>query len=285
MKKTLFVSDLDGTLLTPNAELTSDAAARINKLTEQGVMITYATARTVRSVSFILGDVDFTNVGAAPVALMNGVLVRDMVKGEYISSAVIPHHTAEQIYAAVTQEHDLEPFIYAIDNSAPVNGDPLATYYFSLANSTMQQFMDERIERFGKPFIKITSLSETAGDIVYFAVLGDEVKIRRAAERAEKISGIQLTYYRDSYNEHVWYLEIFHESASKKHAVRFLREYTGAEHVVVFGDNLNDLPMFAEADTSVAVQNAKPEVKKAADCITDDVVAFIEEYTKNGDIE
>jgi hydroxymethylpyrimidine pyrophosphatase-like HAD family hydrolase len=54
---------------------------------------------------------------------------------------------------------------------------------------------------------------------------------------------------------------------------------------VVFGDNLNDLPMFAEADTSVAVQNAKPEVKEAADCITDDVVAFIEEYTKNGDIE
>ena len=112
------------------------------------------------------------------------------------------------------------------------------------------------------------------------SVLGDEEKIRRAAAEAQKLSSIHLTYYRDAYSENVWYLEIFHESASKKHAVQFLREYTGAVRVIVFGDNLNDLPMFEEADLSVAVENAAPQVKEAADFITDDVVSFIENYIK-----
>ena len=281
MKKTLFVSDLDGTLLTPDAKLPSGAAERINALTQSGVMITFATARTIRSVSFILGDIDFTADGSAPVALMNGVLVRDMKKGCYIRSAVLPSDTAETVYRAVTSVKGLEPFIYAVDNSAPINGDPLATYYFSITGPIMQDFMDERIERFGKPFIKISSLSEIGGDIVYFAILGDEEKIRRAAAEAEKLSGIHLTYYRDAYSENVWYLEIFHESASKQHAVHFLREHTGAECVIAFGDNLNDLPMFEEADVSVAVTNAAPQVKEAADFITDDVVSFIENYIKS----
>lgn len=280
MTKNLFVSDLDGTLLTPDAKLPTGAADRINALTQNGVMITYATARTIRSVSFILGDIDFTAEGSAPVALMNGVLVRDMKKGSYIRSAVLPSDIAEKVYSAVKAVEGLEPFIYAVDNSAPINGDPLATYYFSVTGKIMQDFMDERIERFGKPFIKISSLSEIRGDIVYFAVLGDEEKIRRAAAEAQKLSSVHLTYYRDAYSENVWYLEIFHESASKKHAVQFLREYTGAGRVIVFGDNLNDLPMFEEADLSVAVENAAPQVKEAADFITDDVVSFIENYVK-----
>jgi len=46
---------------------------------------------------------------------------------------------------------------------------------------------------------------------------------------------------------------------------------------VVFGDNLNDLPMMAVADVAVAVENALPEVKAKADVVigpnTDDAVA------------
>ena len=40
-----------------------------------------------------------------------------------------------------------------------------------------------------------------------------------------------------------------------------------ASRLVVFGDNLNDLPMLAEADLAVAVGNALPAVKEAADIV------------------
>lgn len=283
MKKTLFISDLDGTLLTPDAELPDGAAARINRLTADGVMITYATARTVRSVSFILEDIDFTLPGAGPVALMNGVLVRDMKAGCYIRAAVLDRDTAKRIYAAVVSVGGLEPFIYAIDSGAPIAGDPLVTYYRSIANGAMQSFMDERIERFGKPFLKISGVDEIRGEIVYFAVLGEEDAIRAAAALAEEIAGTRCTYYRDAYNADVWYLEVFDGEASKKHAVEYLREVTGADEVVCFGDNRNDLPMFEAADIAVAVDNAVDEVKAAADFVTGDVVGFIEKYLEDGE--
>ena len=38
----------------------------------------------------------------------------------------------------------------------------------------------------------------------------------------------------------------------------------GADRLTVYGDHINDLPMFAVADEAVAVANALPEVLDAA---------------------
>lgn len=280
-EKILFISDLDGTLLDKNACLPERAAERINRLTDSGVMITYATARTVRSVTHILGDIDFTLSGACPIALMNGVLVRDMAAGKYVRAAVIKKETAEKIPAALDKIDGIEPFVYAIDEEHPMHGDPLYTYYREIVNKPMQDFMDERVVRYGKPFTKIAStasLGEISGDIIYFAILGGERAVCEAAAAMAEVSGIRYTYYRDAYADDVWYLEIFDAAASKKHAVEYLRDITGAEKVVCFGDNINDLPMFEVADIAVAVENGVDEVKAAADYVTDDVIGFIEGY-------
>ena len=54
---------------------------------------------------------------------------------------------------------------------------------------------------------------------------------------------------------------------SKARAVQDLARQLGADRIVVFGDNLNDLSMMAVADEAVAVANAFPEVKAAADVV------------------
>lgn len=279
-KKTLFVSDLDGTLLDPDARLPNRAAERINKLTESGVMITYATARTVRSVAHILDGINFAAEGASPVALMNGVLVRDMKNGRYVRAAVIPPEKAEQVLALFEDGCRIEPFVYALNEAKPIMGDPLYTCYREIVNEPMASFMQERVQRYGKPFEKIKSLREIEGDIIYFAVIGGEADVNNAAEKVGAIDGIRYACYRDSYNGDVWYLEIFDGSASKKHAVEYLREISGADEVVCFGDNLNDLPMFEAADVSVAVERAAAQVKEKADLVTADVVGFIENYVR-----
>ena len=53
----------------------------------------------------------------------------------------------------------------------------------------------------------------------------------------------------------------------KASAVSELKRRSGADRLVVFGDNLNDLSMFAVADTAVAVENALPQVKEKADVV------------------
>ena len=53
-----------------------------------------------------------------------------------------------------------------------------------------------------------------------------------------------------------------------------------ADRLVVFGDNINDLPMMRLADVAVAVENAVEEVKAEADIVigpntSDSVARFI----------
>ena len=117
---------------------------------------------------------------------------------------------------------------------------------------------------------------ERGGEVVYFCVIGPEGLIRETAREAERVPGVSLTAYPDAYEPWVWYLEIFPETASKRHAVEFLRSWTGADFVVAFGDNRNDIPMFEAADFAVAVSSASEEVKAEADAETDSVTEFIE---------
>ena len=54
-------------------------------------------------------------------------------------------------------------------------------------------------------------------------------------------------------------------AASKRVGVEALRALTGAERVVAFGDNGNDVGLFEAADVRIAVGNATEELKALAD--------------------
>jgi Cof subfamily protein (haloacid dehalogenase superfamily) len=64
-------------------------------------------------------------------------------------------------------------------------------------------------------------------------------------------------------------IEITPRGVNKGSALREIAAITGIslQHMMVIGDSPNDLPMFAEAGLSVAMANALPEVKQAANRI------------------
>lgn len=64
---------------------------------------------------------------------------------------------------------------------------------------------------------------------------------------------------------------IFVEPADKGAGIRRMIKLIGGDtkEVVVFGDNENDLTMFSPEWTNIAMGNAVPELKKAADYVTD----------------
>ena len=270
--KVLFVSDLDGTLLRSDATLDPADAPELNDLTAHGVQITYATARTIRSVAHILSDLQFRE-NAPPVALMNGVLLRDMARGVYCDIASFSKETADALLTALSSA-DTAPFVYALDGDGE-----LWTYYHAIPNTAMQAFMEERIARYQKPFHKINTITEIPGQIIYFCLVGPQSDVRRAEDAIAEIPGIRKTSYPDNYDPSTYYLEIFDERASKRHAIEYLRAVTGADIVICFGDNLNDIPMFEASDIAVAVENAHPELKsRADDIVSDGVCAWIKKY-------
>lgn len=67
--------------------------------------------------------------------------------------------------------------------------------------------------------------------------------------------------------ENNWYLEIFSAEAGKDKGARRLQALIGADRLVAFGDNSNDLPLFAAADVACCVASGRPDARAAADVI------------------
>jgi hydroxymethylpyrimidine pyrophosphatase-like HAD family hydrolase len=114
--------------------------------------------------------------------------------------------------------------------------------------------------------------------VFYVSLIADEQTLRQVRDEVtDELEGCHVVLSEDNYTQGQFWLELSSSAATKACAIGALRRELGADRLVCFGDNLNDLPMFAAADHAVAVSNAVPEVRRAADEIIgsndDDAVA------------
>ena len=108
----LFISDLDGTLLDRNAEVTEYTKIALNRLIAKGMNFTVATARTYSSAGRILAGLDLK----LPLILMNGVLIYDPVSKDYEVRNKLPQDDVERI-VGLCEKLGLSPFIYLMNGS------------------------------------------------------------------------------------------------------------------------------------------------------------------------
>ncbi len=251
---TIYISDLDGTLLDTNAMLSPESAEMINKAISNGANFTIATARTMATVKYLLKDLNIN----LPVILMNGVMIYNLANEHIQFSAVLEKTIVEKIIKTL-RIHKLNPYMYTIEN------DIMHTYYEEITTPSMQEFYDDRAGTYHKPFTKTDDFLEVTDDVIYFSIVDTFENLKPLSDDLAKIDDIIVAFYKDNYSPDYWYLEIFSKEASKKNAVKRIRQSLKPEKIVCFGDNFNDLPMFEEADYSIAVGNALDEVKNSAD--------------------
>ena len=269
----LFISDLDGTLLNSNAELTDFTVNTINSLIEKGMFFTYATAGTEYSAGNIIKRLNIN----VPCIVNNGAEIYDRQSGKYVRKADIPTDAVTTIINAFT-ENNVGMFMFKF------KGEKFGTCYTDNLNELMQEYVRSR-RKTGQPLWKCSDLhSENDGNVVYLTSTGDYEKLLPIERIAASIEGLDHVFYEDTYTgKH--YLEIFSENASKANGLKFLREKYDFDKIVVFGDNLNDLSMFKVADVKIAVKNAKEELKKFADFVIgsnddDGVAKWLKNYMK-----
>ena len=101
------------------------------------------------------------------------------------------------------------------------------------------------------------------GEIYYFTCIGSREELSPVYEEVRRLKGFRCVFQQELYRPEYW-LEIMPENASKAHGMEKLKELLHCDRVVVFGDALNDLPMFKAADEAYAVANAAEELKQAA---------------------
>ncbi len=252
-EKTLYVSDLDGTLLDNTSRVSPQTAAMLNEAIAAGAMLTVATARTPATVQNLLRDVKMP----LPAIVMTGAGLWDLGTRRFRSVKTIPEADANRI-AEAFESVSLRPFTYC------VSGDSFLNVYHSKVMSRREaSFYEERRHLTLKRFHLGQNPARRDRVALYFAT-SPEKFVEEACERLRSVTDCAVSWYRDVITPDTGLIDIYASGVSKAHAVAEMARQIGASRIVVFGDNLNDLPMMRIASMSVAVENALPEVRGEA---------------------
>lgn len=273
--KTLYATDLDGTLLDPTAHLSKYSAEILNKLKSQGALITFVTARTPATIEPILSRA----LPDIPGVAMTGATLWNPSTRQY--EMVTYHQRADvEIILEICLRHGVTPFVYTL----PIGTNGLVVYHSAPVMSKLEnKFVADRTLNDLKTFKLSHAVPDADMDIVVlFFAMGDPQGIRLTARDIISNTDCYASWYPDTYHPGVALLEVFKSGVSKAKGLQLLRQMVGADRVVAFGDNLNDIPMLQAADLAVAVDNAYPEVKEVADVVIgasyhDAVAHFIDE--------
>lgn len=262
MSKTLFVSDLDGTLLGEGSKLTATSACMLNEAVAQGALFTVATARTPATVSRLLCDVDCR----VPLVVMTGAAIWDSRDHRYIHASFHRPSTARGLLS-LYREAGLSSFIYTLGGD-----DVIHIYHIGLLSDEERRFIAERddtpFKRFHIPADGNSVIPEECLDrTLLFYTMRPTAEVAPVYEAIRERDDLRAVFYHDIFGEEVALMEVFGPEASKANAVKILAREVGAGRIVAYGDNVNDLPILEVADDAVAVENAVESVKKVANRI------------------
>ena len=271
--KTLYVSDLDGTLLRSDQRTSEYTNRTVNALVARGMCFSYATARSYLTARKVTAGMD----ASFPLIVYNGAFVRDNRTGELLLRNFFAKDEAVRLIRELT-ESGISPIVYAF-----VDGEEKFSYDRNAVNDATREFV---LSRKGDSRDRPVSSPEDilAGEIFYITCIDTPEKLKPFHVKYD--GTYHCVYQRDIYSGEQW-LEIMPKNASKARAVRQLQELLGCGRLVVFGDGVNDLDMFEIADEAYAVENAVPELKAAATGIIgsnndDGVAKWLSENRKKG---
>lgn len=277
MKRILYITDLDGTLLGTDSLVSTESQRLMNDAISRGALFSIATARTPGTVCDLMKGIDIN----LPGIVLTGAAMWDFNKKVYSD---VKYLTPEAVAFArsVYKRHKVPAFIYTLRNNL------LEVYHFGPLHGEERKFMEERRHNPYKRFLVDENGKSEIPDRLEDAVLLFGIQPTHAALGVlADLKGYPLInpmFYHDHLGPELAEMEAFSNETSKAAAVERLAERCGADKVVVFGDNLNDLSMMKVADEAIAVENAVEEVKEVADKVigantTDAVARYIFEHT------
>ncbi len=256
-------SDIDGTLLNSERELSEFTISEIKRIKET-IPVILISSRMPSAMIHLQQELD---IATEPIICYNGGLI--MVDQKPIHSTFISPDIVEKLNDFnrerkfhISLYHNDDWYVPEMDFWANREANNTkVTPTVKPAKSVIQEWKDHN-----KGAHKIMCM-------------GEEAYIDQAYSFLEQTFGDILHLYRSKPT----YIEIAHKSISKLTAIEILLKThynIPISHAVAFGDNYNDIAMLTAVGTGVAVANAKPETLKIADVITlsgkeDGVATFI----------
>lgn len=252
MQIKLICSDIDGTLLNKDRELSQKTIAQIKRLAPTPFIL--ISSRMPKAMLHLQKELDIEHL---PLIAYNGGLI--LANNKVLSSTEISNTTINFI-TGFCAELSLHLSLYHKDEWFVPELDYWAKRE---ANNTKVTPVIQPIQTTLKNWEKD---HKGAHKIM---VMGNVKEIDALVNYIAENFKNDIIGYRSKDT----YLEIAHKSISKRTAIETLIEHQYSkidfDNVLAFGDNYNDLEMIASVGIGVAVANSKPEVLAIADAVTD----------------
>lgn len=284
----LFVSDLDGTLLNRNFEISAANREAIHLLQKKGFRFVVATGRIYHDAATICRNYDLS-----PYIIAN-------------NGACIFDEEGNQIYGRWITSQNLREIITYLEKIQVCYGIGTSEEY--IAPSHWEDVLDQETKRLKQQGIKISDkklhftkyemISQNGfrvmniiqeienRDLTCYSVsvvTHDQEVISKIIEFTGQYPKVTATVS-GSHN-----LEIMSQDGTKGNALKYLADMLKirVKSITAIGDSFNDLTMLEYAKTSIAMGNAEEEIKAictycTGECTEDGFAAAVKELLDKG---
>jgi Cof subfamily protein (haloacid dehalogenase superfamily) len=261
--------DLDGTILTPDTVLSERTITAVNRCMKRGLKSIIVTGRAIEGAEPFRAS-----LGAeGPMIYYNGAVIAEMPENKTIKTTLLDKKKAE-ICVDISREMGVYCQIYAFnEKKIPLlaERDRPEKEMYHKHTGILAELVDLK---------KAIGRTEVSGCVKIMFLAEPEIFAKLRPRLEERLgSGIYIA------QSHRTFLEVMDAKVSKGNGLSFVMERLSLKHedVIAFGDEENDIPMFASAGFSIAPSNAKDTVKAKADLVVgsnanDGVAAFLEEF-------
>lgn len=255
-KVKLVVSDIDGTLVNSEMEISRDNREAIRKAGEQNILFSLCTGRIATMVDYYINTLEIET----PIITTNGAIIWDPKRGKPAYDIPMDGDEVKGILEICK--------FYQMDYSALT----LGTSYFSKNSTRITRFQkyNQIAKANNMPSMKFDTFDDTHNcidGIKTYKILVNDAFPKRIAFIEDYIKTLKKTSYTSS---EPGLLDISEKRVNKGFGIQKLAEILGlkSEEVCAIGDYTNDIPMLDYAGFPVAMGNACDELKEHAAFIT-----------------
>ncbi|MEW2059617.1 HAD family hydrolase [Streptomyces sp. NPDC007002] len=244
---TLVATDLDGTLLRPDGTVSARSRAALGRAAASGARHLIVTGRPVPGIRALLADLAYTGLAVCG----QGTQLYDADAGRLLRSVTLDREAADTALGKI--EAEVGAVFAAVDQDG-VDGVTLIEAGYRMPNPALPaQRVGSREALWERPVIKV---------LVRHPELGDDALTAAARGAVGDLATVTMAGPGT--------VELAPRGVDKGTGLAAAAELLGigAERTVAFGDMPNDLPMFAGSGLRVAMGNAHPELRAAADEVT-----------------
>jgi Cof subfamily protein (haloacid dehalogenase superfamily) len=249
---TLYVSDLDGTLLHIDNRMSQFSIGTINSLVQSGILFSYATARSLISSSIVTNGINLN----IPVVIYNGVFIIDMRTKEKLMKKHFKNSDLQNVISLL-YKNKIYPFVYSY-----INHEEKISWLYNKETDGMKRYICNHIgDKRLNVIFEMDKLFD--GEVFYITCITEKDKLEPIYHYLKNES-LSSVFMQNEVGCNDYWLEIMPNNASKASAVLYLKEILRCDKLITFGDSFNDIDLFNISNECYAVSNAIPELKKVA---------------------